>query len=82
MRIKWLLNVELVLLEHISLCHEKNIQPSNEFYFDPVMKYEHVDNSSYYHINSSFISVIIFNFLKMFFLRLIVFSNLFLMNMS
>ena len=49
-RIKWLLNLESLLLEHISICHEKNIQPI-------------------YQIDPSFVSMIIFNFLKMFIIR-------------
>ncbi|UJR21090.1 hypothetical protein I4U23_024190 [Adineta vaga] len=53
MRMKWLRNLELLLLEHTSLCYQKNICPSNEFY----------------DINPSFISIIILNFLNMFIIR-------------
>ncbi len=59
MRIKWLLNVELILLEHISICQKENVRPLNEFF----------DNSLSYQINSSFISIIILNFLKIFIIR-------------
>jgi hypothetical protein len=69
MRVKWLLNLELLLLEHISICHQENIRPSNNFYTNPLIKYEPIDNPSSYHINSSFISIIIVNFLKMFIIR-------------
>ena len=69
MRIKWLLNLELLLLEHISICHQENIHPSNKFYSNPLIKYESTDNPPSYHINSSFISIIILNFLKMFIIR-------------
>jgi hypothetical protein len=69
MRIQWLLDLELLLLEHISICHEKNIRPLNSFYSNPVIKYEYFENSSFYHIDSSFISIIILNFLKMFIIR-------------
>src|SRR5437660_684542 len=54
MHIKWLFNLEYILLEHISICHENNIHP---------------DNLSIYQIDPSFISIIIINFLKMFILR-------------
>ena len=69
MRIKWLLNLELLLLEHISICHEKNIRPLNELYSIPGIKCEYLENSSFYHIDPTFISIIIINFLKMFIIR-------------
>ncbi|CAF0990298.1 unnamed protein product [Rotaria sp. Silwood1] len=69
MRIKWLINLESFLLEHISICHQKNIQPRNEFYLNNCIKYEDIDNVLSYHINTSFISIIILNFLKMFIIR-------------
>jgi len=49
MRIKWLLNVESILLEHISIYHKENLES--------------------YNIKSSFISIIIINFLKIFLIR-------------
>jgi len=51
MRIKWLLNVELILLEHISIYHKENLELIS------------------YNIKSSFISMIILNFLKIFIIR-------------
>ncbi|CAF4058749.1 unnamed protein product [Rotaria sp. Silwood2] len=69
MRIKWLVNLELVLLEHIWVCHQENIQPKNEFYLNNCIKYECVNNVLSYDIDASFISIIILNFLKMFIIR-------------
>jgi hypothetical protein len=70
MRIKWLLNVELLLLEHISICHEENIQPLNKYYsnfhISTEIKSEH---PPFYSLDSSFISIIVLNFLKMFIIR-------------
>lgn len=60
MHMKWLYNLEYVLLQHITICHENNIRPSNE---------NILLNSSNYQIEPSFISIIIINFLKMFMLR-------------
>ena len=54
MHLKWLFNLDYVLLEHISICHENNIRPLTE---------------TSYQIDPSFISSIIINFLKMFILR-------------
>ena len=56
MRVKWLLNLDSVLLEHISICHGKNLCPINP-------------PSSTYQMNPSFISTVIINFLKLFLLR-------------
>ena len=52
MRIKWLLNVESILLEHIAKCQQENPQSAVS-----------------YPVNSSFISMIILNFLKIFMIR-------------
>jgi hypothetical protein len=70
MRIKWLFNLEFLLLEHILICHKENIRPLNKSYSDSlIIKCEHPQNSSYYHVDPSFISTIIINFIKMFILR-------------
>ncbi|CAF0761377.1 unnamed protein product [Rotaria sordida] len=69
MRIKWLVNVELLLLEHISICHQEIIQLKNEFHSNNCIKYECCDNVLSYSIDPSFISIIILNFLKMFIIR-------------
>jgi hypothetical protein len=67
MHIKWLLNLEYVLLQHILICHENNIRPLNDN--SVRIKSEFSLNSSIYQIDPSFISIIIINFLKMFILR-------------
>ncbi|CAF3679882.1 unnamed protein product [Rotaria socialis] len=67
MHIKWLFNLEHVLLEHIHICHEKHIRPLNNTYENSTCEYQ--VNSSYYSIDPSFVSVIIINFIKMFILR-------------
>jgi hypothetical protein len=70
MHIKWLFNLEYVLLEHIFICHENSIRPLNKAYENSIIiKCEYPTNPSSYHINPSFISIIIINFLKMFILR-------------
>ncbi|CAF0777980.1 unnamed protein product [Rotaria sordida] len=70
MHIKWLFNLEYLLLEHILICHEKHIHPLNKIYENSsIIKYEHPINLSYYNIDPSFISIIIINFIKMFILR-------------
>lgn len=69
MRIKWLLNVELLLLEHISKCHEKIIHSNNEFYSFDCIKHEKDENSISYQIDTSLVTIIIVNFIKMFIIR-------------
>ncbi|CAF1486647.1 unnamed protein product [Adineta steineri] len=70
MRTKWLHNLGLLLLEHISICHQKNIRPSNSLYLNSLIKCEPMDNPSLsYYIDPSLISIIIENFLKMFIIR-------------
>ncbi|CAM4773068.1 unnamed protein product [Rotaria magnacalcarata] len=67
MHIKWLFNLEHVLLEHIHICHEKHIRPLNSTYENSACEYQ--VNSSYYSMDPSFVSIIIINFIKMFILR-------------
>ena len=67
MHIKWLLNLEYLLIEHILIYHEKHIYPLNQSY-EYFLNFN--DRYSFYcHINPSFISIIIINFIKMFLLR-------------
>ncbi|CAF2340715.1 unnamed protein product [Rotaria sp. Silwood2] len=70
MHIKWLFNLEYLLLEHILICHEKHIHPLNKTYENsPIITFEHAINSSYYNIDPSFVSIMIINYIKMFILR-------------
>ena len=73
MRIKWLFNLEYLLLEHILICHEENVPstpttPGNSLAIksEPCTT---APSSSSYRIDPSFISIIIINFIKMFILR-------------
>jgi hypothetical protein len=67
MHVKWLFNLDNVLLEHISICHENNIRPLNDKSL--LIKNEFSSKSLIYQIDPSFISTIIINFLKLFILR-------------
>jgi hypothetical protein len=70
MHIKWLFNLEYLLLDHILICHEKNLRPLNKAYENSVIiKCEYPTNSSLYHIDPTFISTVIINFIKIFLLR-------------
>jgi len=70
MHIKWLFNLEYVLLQHILICHENNIRSLTKISDNSVIiKNEFPLNFSTYQIDPSFISTIIINFLKMFILR-------------
>jgi hypothetical protein len=70
MHIKWLFNLEYVLLQHILICHENNIRSLTKTSDNSVIiKNEFPLNFSTYQIDPSFISTIIINFLKMFILR-------------
>ena len=64
MRVKWLLNLEYLLLEHILICQKKN--------FVPVKVEATTTNVSAefdYQIDPSFVSISFINFIKMFILR-------------
>lgn len=66
MRIKWLMNLELVLLEHISIYHQQNTRSKDKLN----SKTNHYSNDALpYNIDASFISIIITNFLKIFIIR-------------
>ncbi|CAF3645267.1 unnamed protein product [Adineta steineri] len=70
MHCKWLFNLEYLLLDHIQICHDNNLRPSNKIYeHSTVIKSEDTSNTSIYHIEPSFISIIIINFIKVFLLR-------------
>lgn len=66
MRVKWLLNLDSILLEHISIAHGKNIRPFN---LQSLIRTDLLPQTSIYPIIPSFISTIIINFLKLFLLR-------------
>ena len=57
MHIQWLTNLEHILLEHISICHENNIRPSLN------------SSTQTYRIDPELISKTIIGFLKLFILR-------------
>ena len=76
MRIKWLFNLEYLLLEHILICHEENnrlnrVSSTNALVIksEPSLTPTPPSMPSSYRIDPSFISIIIINFIKMFILR-------------
>jgi hypothetical protein len=71
MRIKWLFNLECLLLEHILICHEENIRPDHPYTCSSRTCTHDSSTStpSSYRLDSSFISMIMINFIKMFILR-------------
>lgn len=69
MHIKWLHDLEYVLLEHIFIAHEKQMSPSNRPYEDFIILKSDYPKKSSYSIDPSFISVIIINFTKLFLLK-------------
>ncbi|CAF3222391.1 unnamed protein product [Rotaria socialis] len=69
MRVKWLVNLELVLLEHISRYYQQNIRPKNKLQLHDCVSYSSTDNLLSYRISPEFITIIIKNFLKIFIVR-------------
>ena len=69
MRMKWLKNLELLLLEHISVYYQERSRIDNRLNSTHLAKYRSYDDLSSYHIDSSFISIVIRNFLKIFIIR-------------
>lgn len=73
MRIKWLMNLEYLLLEHILICNQENSRPSNTTY---ETSFSIKDEPSLvpisvgsYHIDPSLLSIVIINFIRIFVLR-------------
>lgn len=72
MRIKWLTNLEFLLLEHISICHKEKVRSINRSYPElnqSLVKCEPEEIASSYSIHVSLISLITENFLKLFMVR-------------
>ncbi|CAF1037009.1 unnamed protein product [Adineta ricciae] len=70
MHVKWLFNLENLLLDHILICHENNRCPCMKSADKShAMTCQDSANARAYHIDPSFISIIIINFIKTFLLR-------------
>lgn len=67
MHVKWLFNLDCVLLEHIAICHANGIRPLNSQ--SPSFKCEVPSPPPVYQIDPTLISSIVINFLKLFLLR-------------